>query len=85
MMNNTRERSDAIQTAARALLEARAVDITKQVDIAALVPALVEQTQCHADTAKRHIAKAVRRARGEAAATWGGARPGSGTRKIEQE
>lgn len=81
-MNNTRERSDAIQTTARALLEARAIDITKQVDIAALVPALVEQTDCHPDTAKRHIAKAVRRARGEAAANWGGARPGAGRPKA---
>ena len=82
-MNNTRERSAAIQAAARALLAARGVDVTKQVDYRPLAKELSEQTECHYDTAKRHIGTAVRRARGEASAArgWGGAREGAGRPK----
>lgn len=80
-MNNTKARSEEIQAAARALLVARGVDITQQV-ARPLVKALAEQTGCHIDTAKRHVAAAIRRARGEQARAWGGARPGAGRPKA---
>lgn len=76
--NNTRARSDAFQQAARALLEETSFDLNEGVDYAALVPMLIERTGCHSDTAKRHLAKAARLMRGEAAAAWGGSRPGAG-------
>ena len=76
-MNNTRERSDHFQAAARALLVARGIDITRQVDIRALAIDLAATEGCHLDTAKRHVAKAVRRSRGELSADWGGVRPGA--------
>ncbi len=80
-MNNTRARSDEIQAAARALLLADAWQLDEQAITPDRVARLIEQTQCHADTAKRHIAKAARLMRGEAAAAWGGARPGAGRPK----
>ena len=76
--NNTRARSDAFQQAARALLEEAAFDVRESVDYATFVPLLIERTGCHSDTAKRHLAKAARLMRGEAAAAWGGSRPGAG-------
>lgn len=75
---NNKARSDAIQHAARALLAASQADITQQVDLSPLAAMLVQQTGCHPDTAKRHIARAVRLARGEGThdRTWGGVRRG---------
>lgn len=75
---NTKERSDAFQQAARTLLEEADFDVRERVDYAAFVPLLVERTGCHSDTAKRHLAKAARLMRGEATAAWGGSRPGAG-------
>ena len=78
-MNNTKARSIEIQTAARALLVERAVDITQRVDYAPLIKELVARVGCHPDTAKRHVGTAARRARGEESALrWGGARAGAG-------
>jgi hypothetical protein len=82
---NTKERSDAIQAAARALLVEREIDIKQQVLFRPLAQELVKRADCHYDTAKRHIAKAVRRARGEMAAQWGGAREGAGRPKEDGE
>lgn len=82
MALNTRERSNELQAAARALIQARGVDITRQVAIRPLAQILATEAGCHYDTAKRHIAKAVRLARGEHSAAWGGARPGSGRPKT---
>lgn len=78
MRVNKKDRSDAIQEAARRLLEERQIDITQQVIIPPLAKGLAQQMNCHIDTAKRHIARAVRLARGEVAheGTWGGVRRG---------
>ena len=83
-MNNTRARSEEIQSAARALLAERAVDITQQVDVRTLAKELAAQANCHYDTARRHIATAVRRARGGQLpnGTWGGKRDGAGRPKA---
>lgn len=76
--NNTRARSAEIANAARALLIEYGAALDQPVPFAEFVPQLVERTGCHADTAKRHLAKAARQLRGEEAAAWGGARPGAG-------
>lgn len=77
---NTRARSQAIQDAARALLVERQINITQRVDIRALAKDFSAAFGCHYDTAKRHLAQAVRLARGEAprATDWGGQREGAG-------
>lgn len=81
MPNNTKAHSDAIQEAARSLLIEYQIDITQQVIIPPLAKELARRMSCHPDTAKQHIARAVRRARGEEAArSWGGVRPGAGKR-----
>jgi len=83
MPANTRERTAALQDAARAFLEARGVNIAEAVPIKALAPAFARAQACHLDTAKRHLAKAVRRMRGELVASWGGPRDGAGRpRKV---
>lgn len=78
MSLNNRARSDSIAVAARALVEARGVDVTEQVQVRLLAKELKAQTDCHYDTAKRHITKAVRLRHGEMTTQWGGTRPGAG-------
>lgn len=78
----TRIYSDSIALAAREIVAASAVDITQPVSILPLAKLLQEQTGCSRDTAKRHVAKAIRLARGELinSSTWGGKRTPSGGR-----
>jgi hypothetical protein len=83
MALNNRERSDAIQAAARALLEERQVDIEQPVPYRELAPILVVRIKCDISTAKRHIVKAARIMRGELVASWGGKREGAGRPKGE--
>lgn len=83
-MSNTKARSQEIQAAARALLLEYNVSINETASSRKFAPLLMERTGCGIDTAKRHIAKAQRIARGEYThAKWGGPRPGAG--RPEQE
>lgn len=77
MKPNTKGRSEAIQEAARCLLLDRRVEVREQIEILPLAKLLAEETGCYLDTAKRHIATAIRRARGDISAGrgWGGPRP----------
>jgi hypothetical protein len=85
MKANSRERSEAIQAEARALLVERAIDVTQQVDCRTLSKELKARAACDISTAKRHIGTAVRRARGGQLpdGTWGGRREGAGRPKAE--
>ena len=77
--HNTRARSEEIQNAARTLLAAHNIDVREQVVLLPLAKELTKLTGCEISTAKRHIAKAIRRERGvRAEARWGGSRPGAG-------
>ncbi len=77
MASNTKERSEAIQEAARALLDEQQIDVTAQVVIRPLAKLLAARMDCHYDTAKRHVATAIRCARGEfSSRQWGGSRGG---------
>lgn len=81
---NTKARSLALQNAAKQLIEEQRVDVTQQVVFLPLAKLLMAQEHCGIDTAKRHIATAVRRARGELSyAQWGGYRPGAGRPKQD--
>lgn len=75
-MNNTRQRHDEIQQAAKRLLEGH--DLDTSATQPQLIDALISATGCHKDTAKRHLAQAARLLRGEAVKQWGGVRPGGG-------
>ena len=83
---NTRARSEALQAAARALIEAHGIDLRDGVPIRALADELVNSQGCTLETARRHIAKAARRMRGEisAADNWGGYRPGAGLKTSNE-
>lgn len=90
MPNNTKSRHEEIYTAACSALE-RAGGVIK-VDqlppderlatLRNLYKTLADSTNCHIDTAKKNVAKAMRRARyAEMQAHWGGSRPGAGRPK----
>lgn len=83
-MNNTKERSSELAAIAAEILTASGADITDSVSIAPMVETMTARTGCHTDTARRHLARAVRRARGELVkARWGGARDGAGRGHIK--
>lgn len=83
MALNNKERSSAIQAAARALLEERQIDIEQPVPYRELAPTLVARVKCDISTAKRHIVRAARIMRGEMVAQWGGKRDGAGRPPAE--
>jgi hypothetical protein len=84
-MNNTKARSLEIYAAAVAALAESGADITDVVLILPLAKIVAARAGCHVYTAKRAVAKAVRRARfgllGEDTQfvidNWGGSRPGA--------
>ncbi len=80
---NTKARSLKIQTAATLLLTG--VDITQQYPFRKLAKRLAAQESCHITTAKRHLATAARRARGEMVRNgWGGTREPKGGRPTNK-
>ena len=78
----TRQYSDSIALAAQNIVQSSGVDITQPVAILPLARQLMAETGCKIDAAKRHIARAVRLARGEltTSPTWGGRRTPAGGR-----
>jgi hypothetical protein len=94
-VTNTKARHiEILNAAARVVEEAGGVEQIDALDqekrravLLGMAKVVKEQTQCHISTAKRNIAKALRRARykivkeravEEAEAEWGGQRPGAG-------
>jgi hypothetical protein len=92
MPNNNKARHEEIYTAACSALE-QVGGVVKfdQLDQLERLPVLrslyktvVNETNCHIDTAKKNVAKALRKARyGEMVKRWGGPRPGAGRPKNE--
>lgn len=87
MPNNNKARHEEIYTAAVSALETaggvvavdQLQDIERLVIIRKLYKTVADSTNCHIDTAKKNVAKAMRRARyGEMKKRWGGERPGAG-------
>ena len=78
IIDSTKERSEKLQALAAEILAASGADVTQAVAIRPL--AKLMETKCDAvyETCKRHIAKAVRRARGQVVASRGGLRDGAG-------
>ena len=73
-MTNTKARHLEILEAAKAALVENDVDITRPVNILPIAKIVAQQTDCHITTAKNNVAKAIRIARGELVAQWGGNR-----------
>ena len=76
--SSKKDRTDALQAHARQMLTERNFDVNQPADLRTLAPLMVEQTGCHRETARRHLAKAARRLRGEYVAQRGGKRDGAG-------
>lgn len=86
-VTSTAERSLWIEAQAWRVVSRAGVDFAKQTKILPLAKQLRDLTGCSLDKGKQHIAKALRRMRGEyvAIAQRGGQREGAGRPKIEQE
>ena len=93
MPNNKKERHQAIWTSAVAIVEAFGIELLDSYPTAVaaaykrdMANRLQEQTGCHRETARIHIAKACRRLRHpdyqESKASWGGMREGGFGRKA---
>lgn len=81
---NSRGRVVELRAAAKALLIEQGVNVEEQVVVLPLAKILKERENCSIDAAKRHIARAVRLARGEISQErWGGYRPGAGRPKTD--
>lgn len=87
---NTKSRHEQIYAAAQAeLAKAGGVEAVDELQnperletLRRMYKAVEQATNCHYDTAKRNVAKALRRGRyGVMQARWGGERPGSGRPK----
>jgi hypothetical protein len=82
MPANTRARSETLQQAARALIEARGLDVTIASVPRPWAAEFAEAEGCTLETARRHLAKAARRMRSDASEDaerqWGGSREGAG-------
>jgi len=86
MSNNTKERSEQIFNTAASVLEAAGGCVwfdslmttpdERWQQLQKMYTAVVEQAGCHRETAKRNIAKALRRARHGEMVKRGGPRPG---------
>ena len=83
--SSKKDRTDALQAHARQMLTERNFDVNQPADLRALAPIMVEQTGCHKETARRHLAKAARRLCGEYVAQRGGKRDGAGRPAKENE
>lgn len=79
--SSKKERTESLQSFARKMLTDSNFDVNDSIDLRHLAPLMAEQTGCHIETARRHLAKAARRLRGEYVAERGGARPGAGRPK----
>lgn len=80
-----KDRTDTLQAHARQMLIDSSFDVNQPADLRTLAPIMAEQTGCHMETARRHLAKAARLLRGEHVATRGGKRDGAGRPKGEQK
>lgn len=85
--DNGKERVAWLKGEARRILDESGADITQKVTIRPLAKRLMAATDCGIDAAKRRIAEAIRRKRGEhvkaTTGNWGGVREGSGRPPAE--
>ena len=74
----------ALETAGGVETVDRLPSFERLVTVRKLYKQIATETNCHIDTAKKNVAKAMRRARyGEMQKRWGGERPGAGRPKNE--
>jgi hypothetical protein len=84
---NSKDRVELLKREALRILDESNADITQGVAILPLAKQLMAATDCGIDAAKRRIAEAIRRKRGEhvkaTTGTWGGKREGAGRPRGE--
>jgi hypothetical protein len=86
MALNTKSRSEQLQALAAEIVAASGVSLTERAELRPLYRLMAEKSGCHYTTAKQHIAKAMRRARGKLVESgWGGYREGSGRPKENKK
>lgn len=93
MGNNTKKRHNEIYESAQSAIAAAggvaAIDALplseRQAALRAINKQVAEAAQCHIETARASVAKAIRRARFEQVEGWGGVRAGAGRPKIESK
>lgn len=79
MTSNTKERSLELAGVARTIAEQHPEHVTQGGKLLPLAKEMMDATDCSVDTAKRHIARALRLMRGELVRSeWGGKRDGAG-------
>jgi len=79
-----KKRTQQLAAIAAEILAESGVDVSQRVEIRPLAKLMKARCDAHYETCKRHIARAVRRARGEMAGQWGGRRPGAGRPKKDE-
>lgn len=85
MASNTKARSEELQALAAEIVAASGVSLTERAELRPLYKLMAKKSGCHYTTAKQHIAKAMRRARGKLVESgWGGYRDGAGRPKQEK-
>lgn len=77
-IDSTKERTNALAALAKTILKENNVDVTiptPHSTLYAMYADMAKRGKCHRETAKRHIARAMRLARGEIVKARGGPRP----------
>lgn len=77
-MNNTKARSEFLNSLAAEIAARENVDVTKVMDSRAYINEIVERGRCHRETARAVWARYCRRVRYQLVVSWGGAGRGQG-------
>ena len=78
MPNNTKARSEFLNSLAAEIAAREHVDVTQVMDSRAYINEIVERGECHRETARAVWARYCRRARYQLVVSWGGAGRGQG-------
>ncbi len=78
MPNNTKARSEFLNSLAAEIAAREHVDVTQVMDSRAYINEIVERGECHRETARAVWARYCRRARYKLVVSWGGAGRGQG-------
>lgn len=83
MPNNTKARSEFLNSLAAEIAAREHVDVTQVMDSRAYINEIVERGECHRETARAVWARYCRRARYQLVVSWGGAGRGQGRKPTK--
>ncbi len=84
MPNNTKARSEFLNSLAAEIAARENVDVTQVMDSRAYINEIVERGECHRETARAVWARYCRRARYQLIVSWGGAGRGQGRKPTKR-